>query len=140
MTTPFFRTTSNEVQVTDAKAVENILNDYELRPQEVDSIFNGNTISIRTPEMPNFGFYVNRIADGQEDTTVEMYDRLAKYLEEPLPYNSQRRSRPMNHGNYVTEIDCDVCPETFSVRFNDPSVMFSGTCPHCETHYPELSV
>lgn len=46
----------------------------------------------------------------------------------------------MNHGNYVTEIDCDVCTETFSVRFDDPNKPFSGTCPECETHYPELYV
>lgn len=88
MTTAFFQTTSNEVQITDPEAVEDILDDYEIGPQEVDSIFNGDTICIRTPEMPNNGFYVNRIADGEEDTTHEMLERLAEYLEEPLRVNT----------------------------------------------------
>lgn len=46
----------------------------------------------------------------------------------------------MSRGSYQTEVDCDVCPETFVVRFDDPSESFSGTCPNCETHYPELYV
>lgn len=41
---------------------------------------------------------------------------------------------------YETEIECDVCYETFGVIFADPSEAFEGTCPHCETHYPELYV
>lgn len=41
---------------------------------------------------------------------------------------------------YETEIQCDVCFAWFSVTFADPSKSFEGTCPECDTHYPELYV
>ena len=41
---------------------------------------------------------------------------------------------------YETEIWCEVCNEQFGVVFDDPSEMFTGTCPNCDTHYPELYV
>lgn len=44
------------------------------------------------------------------------------------------------NGTYHTEIQCEVCYEWFSIEFEDPSESFSGTCPHCDTHYPEVYV
>ena len=41
---------------------------------------------------------------------------------------------------YVTKIQCEVCSEHFEVFFHDPESAFSGTCPNCNTHYPELYV
>jgi hypothetical protein len=50
-------------------------------------------------------------------------------------------SKPsQENATYTTEINCENCPETFRVGFNDPSEPFEGTCPHCDTHYPELYV
>lgn len=41
---------------------------------------------------------------------------------------------------YETEVQCDECLEHFGVTFDDPSETFSGTCPTCGAHYPELYV
>ena len=41
---------------------------------------------------------------------------------------------------YATKIQCDVCLEHFGVTFHDLESAFSGTCPHCDTHFPELFV
>jgi len=41
---------------------------------------------------------------------------------------------------YRTEVECENCPETFTVRFTDPTETFEGTCPGCGAHYPELYV
>lgn len=41
---------------------------------------------------------------------------------------------------YQMQMQCDHCLEWFTVKFDDPSETFEGTCPTCNFHYPELYV
>lgn len=41
---------------------------------------------------------------------------------------------------YETELECEVCYERFGVQFETPEEPFEATCPHCDTHYPEVYV
>lgn len=41
-------------------------------------------------------------------------------------------------GEYHSELQCEVCKETFGYSFDDPAEPAEATCPYCHTHYPEL--
>lgn len=89
MTTAYFRSTSNDVEVTDKEQVAKIIDEYEL-PREVDSIMTGNKITIHTPDMMNYGFHVRKETptEHNSDATTELYERIAPYLTEPLKINT----------------------------------------------------
>ena len=107
MTTAHFQSTSNEVEVTDKEAVAAILEEY-IFPAEVNRILYGDKLAIRTPEMPNHGFHVDKIEDGEHvnDVTEEMYERIAEYLTEPLEINTVQ-----THGAGDSDITVTVTPD-----------------------------
>lgn len=89
MTTAHFRSTSNEVKVTDKEKVAEIIDKYEL-PPEIDSIMTGDKITIYTPDMMNYGFHVRKETPTEHisDATTELYEEIAPYLTEPLKVNT----------------------------------------------------
>lgn len=107
MTTAHFRSTSNDVPVTNKDTVREIINEYEL-PYEVDNILQGDTISIQTPDMPNYGFHVEKITEEEHihDATDELYERIAEYLTKPLKVNTVQ-----THGVGNSNITITVHPD-----------------------------
>ena len=107
MTTEFFRTTSNEVQVTDKEAVADILSDYRVACHPdltTEDLLSGDTFAIITPDMPNNGFYVNKVVDDeiQHEVTEEMYERLAPYLTELLTVTTVQTAGPSTTNTSIT--------------------------------------
>lgn len=94
MTTNFFQTTSNRVELTDEQEVAEILTDYEF-PSETNELVENGVIQICTGDIPGGGFDVFDSPDRDVDRNEtdqsakdELYERIAPYLTEPLEINT----------------------------------------------------